>query len=301
MGSKFGPKAFLGWLVVGLAGSLLIVGAAYLGFTETAWGRARVCDKLNATISHEIAGRLEVKRIDSLSLTRVKAMGITIFAPNEEPAIEADTADIEFDPWGLLQGHYGWQRAEVHGGRVHVTEDARGKINMEEVFRARHPEPARPAKPAATGEAKGDDTLDLKNMVTSDIVLIIAGGSLPRLKLVNLYGIMRVHVLGDGTVELRFDEYRGIFEKGLPTGKLVFREVKGHVDPSNRRLLHFTGSGKSEGAEVTFKLDIHTKPKTRVEIDALFPELSLASLSALGVATWSKASPTLDLNVRFGR
>lgn len=285
----------------GLLASILIGGLAVLGLLGTDWGRAQVRDGLNAAITQEIAGRLEVKRIDSLSFTRVKATGITIFAPDGKPAIEADTADIEFEPWQLLQGHYGWHRADIRGGVVHVTEDSRGRINMEEVFRARHPEPESTREQSAPGDPSDAAKLDLQNMVTSDILLTISGGSLPRLRLANLYGIMRVHVLGDGTVELRFDEYRGIFEQGLPTGKLLFREVAGHVDPAHRRLLHFKGRGKSNGAEVAFKLDIHTKPKKLVEIEAVFPELSVASLSTLGVETWSRASPTLDLDVRFGR
>ncbi len=294
-------KRFLRWFALSLVASALAIGTALVCLLGTDWGRARVCEKLNATITQHIAGRLEVQRIDSLSFTRLKAMGITISAPDGQPAIEADSADIEFQLWELLQGHYGWHRADIQGGRVHVTEDARGKINMGEVFRARKPDPDPAQEKSEPANSKRADILDLRNMVTSDVVLIISGGSLPRLRLVNLYGIMRVHVLGDETVELRFDEYRGTFEKGLPTGKLVFREVAGHVDPANRRLLHFKGRGKSEGAEVAFKLDIYTKPKNRVEIDAVFPELSVGSLSTLGVAAWSQASPTLDVDVRFGR
>jgi len=301
MRSKSSLAARIGWIVSGLVASVVIVGLSLLAFLSTDWGRARVCEKLNAAITQEIAGRLEVKRMDSLSFTRVTATGITIFAPDGRPAIEADTADIEFEPWQLLQGHYGWHRADIRGGVVHVTEDSRGRINMEEVFRARHPEPESTRAKSAPGDRSDAAKLDLQNMVTSDILLTISGGTLPSLRLVNLYGIMRVHVLADGTVELRFDEYRGVFEKGLPTGKLVFHQVAGHVDPANRRLLHFKGRGKSQDAEVAFKLDIYTKPENRVEIEAVFPELSVASLSTLGVEAWSRASPTLDLDVRFGR
>ncbi len=263
----------------------------------TDWGRARLCLRVSAAITEQIAGRLEVAGFDELSLTRVRAHGIKIFAPDGKLAIEAETADITFEPLSLLRGRYGWTRADIKNGKVYVTEDAQGKNNMEETFRARTP-----SEPATTAAEDGssESRLDLRSMVTSDILLVISGGSLPRLRLVNIYGIMRVHVLADGKVELRFDEYRGNFERGLPTGPLLFRDVAGQVVPSDKRLLHFDGRGKTEGAAVSFKLDIFTEPKTRTHIEARFPELSPAALPTVGVAAWSTWSPNLDVKVRFG-
>ena len=134
-------------------------------------------------------------------------------------------------------------------------------------------------------------------MMTSDMVLVIGEGSLPHLRMENLRGTMRVHVLPDEEVELRFDEYSGDFVKGLPTGRLTFHDVKGKVQTEGRRLLRFEGQGQSEGAPVQFVLDIHTEPKTQVEIDAHFEERSAESASTRTFAAWTKFVPGLDLRL----
>lgn len=299
-------RAFRSWWGRMVAVLLSILACAVLALVivlYTAWGRDLTRAAVTDAITQEIAGKLEVDGFDALSLTRVHARGIRIFAPDGKLAIGAARAIIDFDLGALMAGRYGWERAEIFNGKVYVTEDASGKINMEETFRARKPASS---KGSTKGEAPkenvkaGDSKLDLKNMVTSDAMLVIAGGSLPRLRLVNLYGIMRVHVLADGKVELRFDDYKGVFARGLPTGTLVFRDVEGQVVPSHDRLLHFDGRGKTEGAPVEFELDIYTEPKKRVKIDAHFPELKPGAAPTLGVAAWSRFSDTFDVNVRFG-
>jgi hypothetical protein len=288
---------------------LLCIGLALSTVLWTDWGRDQVRGLVVKTITNEIAGRLEVDGFDELSLSHVRAHGIRIFAPDDKLAISAETADIEFDLMAIFRGTPGWERAEIHDGKVFVTENPQGKINMEETFRSRSelgkgPEAEKTESEKTESEkpndAEGESRLDLRNMVTSDAQLVISGGSLPSLRLVNLYGIMRVHVLGDGKVELRFDEYRGFFERGLPTGTLRFRDVAGQVVPSHKRLLHFEGRGKTEGTPVAFSLDIFTKPK-KVKIDAHFAELSPGALPTLGVAAWSKFSPSLDVSVRTGK
>ncbi len=296
-------QMLLARILVGLGVVALLAAMAVGCLLWTKWGRAQVAASVAEVISQQIAGRIEVDGFDELSLSHVRAHGIKIFAPDGKPAIEAETATIDFDLLALLGGSYGWDRADIKNGKVYVTEDASGKNNMQETFRI-PPEPGLKKTANASKEAANAGTeskLDLRNMVTSEITLEISGGSLPSLRLVDLYGIMRVHVPADGNVELRFDAYRGKFSKGLPTGTLLFREVAGQVVPSHKRLLQFEGRGKTEGAPVSFELEIFTEPKKLVKIDARFPELSPAALPTLGVATWSKLSPTLDVSVHFGK
>jgi len=83
--------------------------------------------------------------------------------------------------------------------------------------------------------------------------------------------------------------------------KLDFEDVKGQVLTEKKRLLRFEGHGKSEGEPVTFSLDIHTEPKTLVEIDARFPRLSAESLTTLGFPGYTKFTKELDLDVQPGR
>jgi hypothetical protein len=111
-----------------------------------------------------------------------------------------------------------------------------------------------------------------------------------------------VHVAPDGTTDIRFDDYRGFFEQGLPHGQLKFHAVKGHVQTGHKRLLRFEGKGLFEEAAVSFELDIFTEPKKRVKIDAYFPELSAEVLSTMGVGLWSKLSGSaLEIHVRYGK
>jgi hypothetical protein len=111
---------------------------------------------------------------------------------------------------------------------------------------------------------------------------------------------MRVHVLRDGKVQLHFDGYRGTFDKGLPTGTLAFHDVKGWVEPGTPKLLHFDGSGRSEGSPVDFRLDILREPKKRVKIDAKFPTLTANAVRALAVEGFTSFSDTLELDVQPG-
>jgi len=288
----------------------LLTGALLLLFLGTEWGLARVRDGVMRAINAGIAGRLEIERFDQLTFGRVHARGVTIEAPGGKPAIFAERAVIDFSLSELLSGHPGWDRAEIEGCEVHVTEDESGKINMEETFES--PKPATPpsdeneqekAEKKRDEEARakaGELDLDLRTMMTSRCVLHLGGGSLPTLRLIDLAGVMSVKVLANGDAALRFDDYRGTIDKGLPTGELVFRDVSGEVHTGKKKLLHFDGRGRSEGADVTFGLDIETKP-TKVKIDARFPELSGPSLRAFAVGTWSKFSSSLDMRVHHGK
>jgi hypothetical protein len=293
------PRRWWMGLLLGLALITTLLGGALAILLWTSWGRAHVCKRIASAITQEIAGRLEVDRFEELSLGHVRARGIRIFAPDGKLAIGADTATITFDLRDYLAGDYGWERAEITNGKVYVTEDERGKINMEETFRGRERR-SEPKRVPTERSENAESELDLRSMVTSNALLVISGGSLPRMRLTNLYGIMRVHVRRDGSVELRFDEFRGFFARGLPTGTLKFHDVAGQVVPSHDKLLHFDGRGTTQGAAVAFGLDIFTEPKKRVEIDARFPELTPAAAPTLGVATWSKLSPSLDVEVEFG-
>ena len=264
----------------------------------TSWGKARLCARLNQAISRQIAGSLQVEEIEEIDLPHVKGRGVKLVAPDGKVAIDVEHADIELDLYTLLLGDFAWKRADITHGTVRVTEDAHGKNNMEETFRA----PASDSGKRREGSGSDSDSgeLDLRTMATSDIVLIIGGATLPELRLVGLHGIMRVQVDAEGETDLRFDDYRGTFATGLPTGVLKFRNVKGHVQTGKKRLLHFEGQGKFQGEEVEFRLDIFSQPKTVVKIDAFFPKLSAASLSTLGLEAWSKLAPALDVKVRHG-
>jgi hypothetical protein len=273
--------------------------ACVLLFTD--WGRAKVAREAEQLVNAGIHGQLRIASIDRIDLPFVEARGVQLVAPSGVPAIDVKHVIIELDFAALWDGRFAWHRADIHGGIVRVTEDKQGRVNMEETFRARatdsKKEKAQEEKPQPS-DAEGP--LDLRTMVTSDMTLVIGGGSLPKLRMENLYGIMRVRVLANEQVTLRFDEYRGNFVEGLPTGRLDFRDVKGHVTTDQRRLLYFQGRGKSEGEPVAFDLDIHTEP-TQVKIDAEFPRLSAESLATLAFAGYTRFDKDLELNVKPGR
>jgi hypothetical protein len=147
----------------------------------------------------------------------------------------------------------------------------------------------------------GAGPLDLRTIRTSNLTLLIGGGSLPTLKMVDIQGVMRIQEFQNGEVELRFDEYGGVFVEGLPTGQLNFRDVKGYVQTGANRLLRFEGGGESEGEPVTYKLDIFTEPHRLVKIDARFPKLSMESLSTLAFSGYTKFTKNLDVTVRHGQ
>jgi hypothetical protein len=288
-------------LLLFLIGISLVVGLlciAGLQWLESEAGRAFVRDRVVAAIGGGMAGTFEIQSIEELSLHRVRARGVTFRDPGGKPAIEVTETVVDFAPSQLWSGPYGFSRADIDGCRVHVTEDEQGKINMERTFASKKKKDEGDDDPA---KKKDGREVDLRSMITSGCTLIIGGGSLPSLRMTELEGIMRVHIASDGKVGLRFDGYQGTFEKGLPTGVLKFREVAGHVDPGEAKLLHFDGKGRSEGAPVAFVLDILSKPKTRVKIDATFPELSANGLRAMAVAGFSKFSDTLEFDVHHGK
>jgi hypothetical protein len=285
-------------------GLVLLSSAAVGALLWTDWGRAQICARINASVSNQMAGTLVVEALEEIDLPRVKARRVRILAPDGKAAIDVESADIEFDFSSFLTGDFVWHRADIRNGTVWVTEDERGRVNMEETFRSPAPVERASGSSADAGAdnpSQDDGELDMRTMVTSNMELIIGGGELPSLRLIDIHGIMRVHVKPDGVTDIRFDDYRGHFVKGLPHGKLQFREVAGHVQTDHKRLLRFEGKGAFEGEAVAFKLDIATEPKQRVKIDAYFPELSAASISTLGVSAWSKLTPTLELEVRHGK
>jgi hypothetical protein len=290
------PRSPLVGVLLASGGVALVLALAYGALFWSEWGRALICERVNRGVSGQMQGTLQIERIAQIDLPRIDARGVRIVAPDGVAAIDVERAEIEFELASFLRGDFAWRRADIRNWTVRVSEDARGRVNMEETFKARAP-----SSGAADEDAEGG-AMSMRTMVTSNMRLLIGGGSLPTLRLVDIHGIMRIQVAPDGTTDIRFDDYRGNFVEGLPNGQLAFRDVKGHVQTGHQRLLRFEGKGRFEGARVAFALDIFTEPKKRVQIDAYFPELSEASLSTLGIAAWSKVTGgALDIRVRQGK
>jgi hypothetical protein len=285
----------LGWAALAGVGLVALASAAAATLLYSDWGRDQVRRRVERAVSSGMMGELRIASIDRIALPWVHARGVQIVAPDGVPAIDVKQVRFELDLGELMDGRLVWHRAEIDGGIVRVLEDRRGRVNMEETFKAR--------KTGSEGDGEPppeEGALDLRTMVTSGMTLVIGGGSLPDLRMENIHGIMRIQTDREDAVTLRFDDYRGNFVKGLPTGRLDFVDVKGQVLTDRKRLLRFEGRGKSEGEPVAFALDIHTEPKTLVEIDARFPRLSAESLATLGFAGYTKFTRGLDLDVRHG-
>jgi hypothetical protein len=276
-------------------GFAAVASAAGTTLLYSDWGRERLKRWVVGQANGAMMGELQIDRIERVALPWVHARGVRIVAPDGVPAIDVRKVRFALDLGALREGRFAWHRAEIDGGIVRVTEDARGRVNMEETFRARKSGTHEDQEPPKEG------ALDLRTMITSDMTLVIRGGSLPHLRMEQIHGIMRIQTHADASVTLRFDDYRGHFVKGLPTGRLDFEDVKGQVLTDKKRLLRFEGRGRSEGEPVAFTLDIHTEPKTLVEIDAEFPRLSAESLATLGFAGYTKFTKDLDLDVKPGR
>jgi uncharacterized protein involved in outer membrane biogenesis len=258
-------------------------------------GNRTLCNYIASKISSTFAGRLEIDHIDDLRIDSMIARGVRFIPPDGgPPAIDAPHVVLTFSPWKMLNGQYGWSRAEVDHPRVRVTEKEHGKTNMEEIFAA--------PKDKQAGQKKGtksESTVAMENMVTKKAKLWIGGGSLPNIYLSEIDGSMRIDIDERGDCTLRFDDYAGKLD-GLPSGHLDFRGVNGHVWTSRKRLLHFVGHGENKGQPVTFELDIATKPSD-VRIAAEFDEVGVGSLAARMTAVWSKFSPGIDLEIRQQR
>ncbi|MET0343214.1 MAG: hypothetical protein ABW252_19555 [Polyangiales bacterium] len=286
-------------LLYGLLGALIlgIVTALLLAWLESAHGRELVRTQLEKAIGGGMAGSLEVAALEEIGFRHLRARGVTFRDPDGKPAIEVDRVRIAYDPMQVFGGALGFERADIDGCHVRVHEGKDSKVNMDKLFASKEP---KKKEPGEEEKKKDGRDIDLRLMNTAGCTLDIGGGSLPELRMTKLEGVMRVRVLADGKVELRFDNYRGDFEKGLPTGRLLFREVAGWVEPGQAKLLHFDGTGKSEGAPVDFRLDILREPKKRVKIDAKFPTLSANAVRALAVAGFTSFSDTLEFNVEPG-
>jgi uncharacterized protein involved in outer membrane biogenesis len=278
--------ALFGLLLVSL---LAASGMTYLLASER--GNRWLCNYVSEQVGKAFAGRMEIDRIQDLRLDSIDARGVRFFPPRSEvAAIDAPRVQMQFSAWEMLRGQYGWKRADIDQPIVRVTEpDDHGKTNMEALFAS--PKKEDPSKP----KDNSGSPVSMQTMVTRDATLLIYGGSMPKLDLTHLDGVMRIDVSPDGDAVLRFDDYQGHLA-GLPTGELDFQKVKGQVWTGGKHLLHFDGTGKSKGEPVDFALDIASKP-TDVRIKAAFAEVTAASLSAGMVAAWTKFSPSIDLDV----
>ncbi|HEY6882156.1 MAG TPA: hypothetical protein VI299_29200 [Polyangiales bacterium] len=283
------------WAGLGLLALSVLCASAMMFVLRTQSGNRWLCRLVTSRIGSSLAGRIEIDQIEDLTLHTLVARGVRFIPPDGgPPAIDAPRVALEFSPWDFVHGQYGWSRAEIDEPVVRVTEGKQGKTNMEALF----------ASPSSSAdEARGDkedagSRIELKSMVTKRAKLFI-GGSLPKLYLSELDGIMRIVIEADGQATLRFDEYKGKLD-GLPTGALAFHDVKGQVWTRGKHLLRFEGAGRSQGEPVDFDLTIATQPSD-VHIGARFSEPSAASLRTRMVAAWSKFSPRIDLDVRQQR
>jgi hypothetical protein len=276
----------------GLLALSFCAAACLVTVLSTERGNRWLCDYISSKIGSSIKGRLEVDRIEDLKIDRIVARGVRFIPPDDgPPAIDVPRVTLEFSPLAFLRGHFGWDHAEVEQPVVRVTEREHGKTNMEELFAS--------AKPKSGKHDDGGSTVDLNGMVTHDAKLFIGGGSLPKLYLSKLNGIMRIAIDPHGKATLRFDEYKGKLD-GLPTGDLAFHDVKGQVWTDGKRLLHFDGAGKSKGQPVEFDLDITTEPSD-VHIGARFEQPSAAALATRMVGAWSTLSSNIDIDVKQQR
>jgi hypothetical protein len=262
---------------------------------DSDWGRRQIARVANERVSAAIGGALRIGAIDRISLPTLWARDVQLVAPDGVAAIAVERAEVEIDLAALLHGTFAFVRADVRGGVVRVLADPRGRINMEETFRSAAPDEGDEDDDGDDHDAS--DTLDLRGLATSGMTLIIEGKDLPSLKLREIVGIMRVHVLGDGRTELRFDGYRGRIVRGLPSGELAFRDVRGMVQTGRRRLLRFEGAGESEDEPVRFTLDVAGAPEKKAVIDATFERLTPESISTRFIAAFARATGGVTLRV----
>lgn len=280
------------WVVGGLFVLSLLAAGAMTYLLRSDSGNRWLCGYVTSQIGTNLKGRLEVDRIEDLKVDQVIARGVRFLPPDGgPPAIDVPRVTLTFSPWDLLRGQYGWSHAEVEQPSVRVTELASGKTNMEELFAS----PKHVARRHEPASSHSGTRVELKSMVTHGAKLWIGGGSLPKLYLSELDGIMRIEIDADGKATLRFDEYEGKLD-GLPIGALAFHGVKGQVFTDGKRLLHFEGAGRTRGEPVDFDLDIAGKPAD-VHIGTRFAEPSAAALATRMVAAWTAFSPHLDIDV----
>lgn len=280
------------WFLGSLLALSVLAASGMMYLLKSERGNRSLCDFVGRKISGTFAGRLELDHIDELRHDLLEARGVRFIPPRGgPPAIDAPHVVLTLSPWKMLQGEFGWTHAVVDKPLVRVTEYEDGKTNMEELFAS----PKHVARRHEPASSHSGTRVELKSMVTHGAKLWIGGGSLPKLYLSELDGIMRIEIDADGKATLRFDEYEGKLD-GLPIGALAFHGVKGQVFTDGKRLLHFEGAGRTRGEPVDFDLDIAGKPAD-VHIGTRFAEPSAAALATRMVAAWTAFSPHLDIDV----
>jgi hypothetical protein len=84
------------WLLSGLLGGLVVGFVAIYLVTQTRWGHEQVLGITLRTVSQQLDGTLEIRRLDGNLLTGARLYGLSLRGPDDEPFVIADSAFVEY-------------------------------------------------------------------------------------------------------------------------------------------------------------------------------------------------------------
>ncbi len=186
-------------IVVVLTGASVIAG---LVVVDTAWGREKIAEKIEANVSEKIPGSLTVGEIQHLELSwppgNVKAdIRDVIFAdPEGRVVIGVDFAVIDANLTQVRDGVVRFRRADLTGSTLTLHAAKDGRTSLENTF-----------SPPKDERTESDDPrsimLDLEGIHFEDLTFKVIAKTNVVMK--NLTGVVDVHLGRTGGVEVDFE------------------------------------------------------------------------------------------------
>lgn len=176
------------WITAALVVAIgsLIAGALF--WADSSSGREYIARRLESLASEEIAGKMRIGRIDSISLGHVTAHEVRFLTPSDDLVILARRVELDVTMLDLLRGHVTIDGGSVRGGSLLLVTDHDGNLGLDRAFRS-----------ARRSTTSGDGvTVDLDRLAVSDLSVRVRAAGVPDIHVRGLGAIAHIYTSEPG-------------------------------------------------------------------------------------------------------
>lgn len=215
-------KRTLRAIVLSLFGLGCALTAAALLCAFTAQGRRGVADGIEALVSDNIPGRLEIGELTQLRWGWLRARDVRFFHPDGRCVLHVVHAEVEPDLGDVWRKRLTFKRVAADGGKMLFTVDPDGRLSFEAAVSA----PSQPGEVSSAGEGLH---YGLRNMHVDNFSLEFKVFGDERYKLTRIRGTVHVWRIDTPGTRVKLQHISGTLTPEVAGAKLKALDIDGIV------------------------------------------------------------------------
>lgn len=209
-------------ILVGLLALGLLLGCVGLWIGNTADGRRYLADKIEALVTDNIPGHMEIGEITEVSWLSLHARDVRFMHVDGREVLHVERAFIEPDLLDALRARLSFHRVEADGGSMLFSVDPDGRLSLEAAMDS----PKRPGQPS---DPKRGLHYDMRNMHVKNFKLKVQANGVSDLQVSGVKGVVHVWRLSTIGTRVGLRDISGSIAPEVAGAKLAIKQLDGLI------------------------------------------------------------------------